>query len=1035
MIGGIMKACARCGRPRQRGHRFCPGCGAPFDAADANPLALRERKYITVLFADLCGSTAQVAKVDPEEAQAYLDRALRLMTEAVEAYGGTLSQLLGDGLLALFGAPIAQEDHAMRACLAAIAMQQRLRSEATSERPMEVRVGINSGEAIVGSVSEYLSSHYRADGSTIHVAARIEQIAQPGTAVMSGATFRLVCEQIETRALGAHPIRGLDGDVELYEIVVGAQRSAAAPLARRRQLVPLVGRNEALAALNAAAQQVRTGHLRAVGLRGEAGIGKSRLMAELSVRLRAEGFVDCAVAARAYASHIPYGLMSDLMRVLMCLPGTTDAPRRREAAELIVAGWPEAERRHWAAVVDLLDLGDPGDAWLVLTPAQRRRRIADTVHWLLSERLSAGPVVLAIDDILLADRDSLRLLESLVRRLEHQPLLICTTYRQEFVHHWMDAAWFTEQWVGPLSHDETTQLARTLLGDHASLRAVVPALVERADGNPFFLEQMAMTLIDEGTLVGLPGAYRCVRLDSEPGVPASITAVIGARIDRLPPAAKACLEAAAILGEPVSAGLVAAVQRIDADEADNHLRHALSCGLLVAEAGASERYTFRHGLVQEVVVAALTRPRRKLLHRAALAALRSQVGEQPADRPAVLAHHAYSGEAWAEAAEFALPAMSRSIARSANRDALRVFELGLDAARRLDADPAMLPLELGLRMEALGALLPLGRMEDIVANLEHAEQITQTLGDTRRQAAVLQQLAVIQWTRGNYQQGLAAAANAAEAAVVARSRSLQMAAMQARMMLNHGLGRYADAVADAAHVEGEFAAELKARRLLPGWAVIAVVNLQAFSADLLACRGDFEAAQRMCDAAYAELATQDHAFSRVLVDFVQAGLWMDQHRHEEAVPLLQAALQCCRLHDVPTMDPPIRARLGGALARSGRAAEALELLEAAIAQKASRIGGRYNEFYFPFNLAIARAEAGQIDGAAAAAADAWALAASFEQRGHEAQAIFLLAQVEAAAGRDATASTHFAEALALAEQCAMPVLVQQVLACRGVSHA
>ncbi|WP_082754992.1 ATP-binding protein [Variovorax sp. PAMC 28711] len=994
-----MNACANCGTPREASHRFCWQCGALLDAQ-------RELKQVTVLLADLCDSTAQVVQTGAEAGQAYLDTAYRLMSEAVEAYGGTRMQWRGDELLALFGAPLAQEDHALRACLAASAMLEAMQAHTTAESPMRVRIGIDSGEVIAGPGGADMSTPYRVDGPPIHLASRLEQLASPGTAHVSGNTMQLVGDQIETRLLGKRELRGFSAPVDVHEITVGQQGSAAAPLARRRYLGPLVGRTEAIDDLKAIAERVRAGAFCAVGLRGEAGIGKSRLIAELSTHLRANGFAVAPVTARGYASHVPYGLVADLARVLLGLGGDPSA----EPANL-----------HSAALTDLLDAGDAGDAWRALSPLQRSERIANTFAWLVRERTRSAPLVLAIDDVFLADRGSLRLLEMLARRLQSQPLLVLMSYRQDYVHRWSDAPWFAEHWIGPLPSERMVELAQALLGGDESLHAVRTALLDRADGNPFFLEQMVMTLVDGGSLLGLPGGYRATSGASPLGVPASIMAVIGARVDRLPADTKASLEAAAIVGEPLLSGVVAAMRNIDEAEAESHLRQAMSGGLITASAGAgaSGAYAFRHGLVQEAVAATLTRARRSQLHRAAFDALRLRGGDPPSENPAVLAHHAYNGEQWLSAAEYAQRAMTRSIARSDNRDALRVFSLGLEAARRVEPEAAMLTCELALRMEALGAQMAVGLFDAIVTNLERAERITRTLGDTRRQAAVALQLAVVLWTRGSYRQGLEAAANAGAVALAAGSRSLQMAAMQARMMLNHGLGRYAVAGADAAEVEREFAVELRGRRLMAGWAVIASINVKTFLADTLIWKGEFVAAQAACDAAYRELAAEDHAFSRVLVDFVQAELMLAQHRAGDAVTLLRSALELCRVHELSNMQPAIVAYLGGAMARSGQALQALALLEPAIAAKISLSGGRYNEFYFPFNLAIALQTAGRAEEAIVAARTACEAASALEQRGHEARALQLLAGIEGEAGRAHDAALHTQQAQAAAHDCGM----------------
>jgi len=1024
-----MSVCPACGLPLQPGQRICASCSGRSASAAARNAAKRgastkaaapvveERKQATILFADVCGSTAHIKGFDVEEARDYLAPATHSMREAVQAYGGSVYRVEGDAVLAVFGAPLGQEDQALRACLAAVDIQRRANEQASSGAPVVVRVGINSGEVIAWKDPE--SHTDRVDGKSIHLTKRIEELARPGTVVLSGATFRLVSEELDAVPMGTHEIRDL-GKVELFDLSTTSQRSAVHPLARRRQMGPLVGREDLLAALGAVAEQVRAGNLRIVGLRGEAGIGKSRVSAEYAKQLRGQGFRDHWVCGRSYATHIPYAVVADLIRVLIGVPDT-DVQRQREAVHAIVAQWPEAQRKHWSAVADLLDLGQPEESWLSLTPAQRRRHVMETVHWLISTRVADGPVMIVVDDIYLADRESQRLIDSLVRRLDNMPVLICATYREDFENHWMNSSWFTEQWLGPLPTSDLGGLARELLGTDESVALVVDALIERADGNPFFLEQMTMTLVDDATLVGTPGAYRCGHAEAELRLPASIATIIGARVDRLPPAAKVALESAAIVGWPISGEVIGAMQKVDAALAEGYLRAAQSSGLLVPSAPgnpkagtAAARFEFRHGLVQEAVAAALTRPRRKALHRAAFDALRTHFAERCGEHASVLAHHAYHGEAWAEAAEFAPRSMSRSIARSANRDALRVFALGLDATRRLSDEEAMLRCELALRLEALGAQLPLGLIDELVGNLERAEAITRKLGDKRRQAGVSLQLAVVLWTRGSYRQGLEAARNATATALTAGSRSVQMAAMQARMLLHHGLGQYRDVVAAAHEIEREFRVELAARQIMPGWAVIAAVNLKVFLADVLCRMAKLDEAQQACDAAYREVAQHEHAFSRVLIDFVQAEVWMAQQRHADAARLLKTTLASCKSNDLPTMYPPILAILAGSMAGSGQAPAAVALLEKAIADKVFLAGGRYNDYYFPKYLAIALAQAGRYEEAITAAAHARAAAASHEQRGHETDALVLMAEIESDAGRSQDALLHFREALAAA---------------------
>jgi predicted ATPase/class 3 adenylate cyclase len=972
-----------------------------------------ERKQVSVLFADLCESTRRVAGRDPEEARAALDAALGLLCAEVEAFGGIVSQLLGDGVLALFGAPVAQEDHALRACLCALSLHRQAHAAAAGGDAAPVfRVGIDSGEVAVGSVREFRATHYRADGSTIHSAKRLEQSAPPGGTLIGAATLRLVGDQIEVARRVELDAKGFDEPLQAYEL----ERSAVASLARRRQLAPLVGRESVLAQIHALAADARAGKLRFVGLRGEPGIGKSRLAGALAEQLASDGFTSCWVTARAYAPHQACGVITELARALLELPHDALAEALREAVQAAVPGGQAS------ALADLFDLGDADAAWPALTPAQRRRQLADALMALALRRLARGPLLIVIDDLYYIDRESQRLLEHLVKRLEQQAVLICGAYRPDYTPRWSDASWFSEHLIGPLPFADVEKMAIAIAGADPSLDELRTQLVERAGGNPFFLEQMAMALVDEGVLVGQPGDYRRDKAAAPLQPPASIAALIAARVDRLPAAAKVALECAAVLGDPVVPSRIARMTAHGQADVEVLLRQAGAAGLLAA---SGSLFGFRHALVQETLVRSLPWTRRKQLHRAAYEALRGDGAEPAAEDAGRLAQHAFAGEAWPETVECAIHAVSRAVARSAHRDALIHFALGLEAASRAAPEvPRLRELCLDLRMEVLGALMPLGKVDEAVDNLEKAHAITRALGDLRRESGVSLQLAVIHWVQGNYARGLEAAAMAEATAQRMAGRSAQMAAHQARMMLRHGQGRYRETLADARRIQAEFAQELSARPLMARWAVMAAVNVHAFAADTCAAMGDFAAAQAACDAGYAELATRDHAFSRSLLDFVQGSVWLLQGRCHEAAALLAQAREQCTLHDVRAMEPPIVTRLCVAMSRIGQVAQALALIERVTEEGLAHAGGRYNAYYFPASHASVLLEAGSVDAALARAHTALAEARRYGQRGHEAEGSMLVADIAARAGDLPLSSEHYANAAAIAAECGMARLEQ-----------
>ena len=970
---------------------------------------LLERKQVTALFVDLCDSTANVQHSDPEEARAYLEAALKLMTDAVDAYGGTVSQLLGDGLLALFGAPLAQEDHALRACLAAQAIQKAACSRSESgTAPTVVRVGLHSGEVIVGVAGHYLWSHYRADGTTIHIASRLEKLAQPGTVVLSAVTQRLVAEQIDTEPLGAFSIRGFDAPMQLYQLQLATEGSAAAPLARRQRWAPMVGREEILQLLDGLARAALGGTVHVVGLRGEAGIGKSRLIAEWCAGPTLQQFNVCTSLARGYASANSYGVITDVARGLVAL-----APS------------PVVPDPHLSALNDLLEQGSTDHAWLGLSPAVRRRRVVESLHWLIADRLRLGPLVLVVEDIFLADRESQRVLEALVPRLEGLSLLLCVSYRQDFAHRWVDSPWFVEHWLAPLHETDMRALAHAMLGHDESVRAIVDEAVERADGNPFFLEQLAITLIDEGAMVGTPGAYRLTRPLADIRTPASVSANICARLDRLPPDAKAAVEAAAVLSEPISCTLIGTMQGVEPARAEALLRLGVASGLLAAPdkaaaGGAGPTFPFRHALVQDVVLATLTRPRRKALHRQALLALKQHCAAGDAELAPTLTRHAFNGEEWVQAATYAVKSMARAVSRSANREAMRLFELGVEASRRVASEPEALTLELGLLLEASAALMALGQIDAIFANLERADSIAGKLENQRWQASVALQTSVFLWMRGRYAQGLEFATRALDAGRLAERRNLQLAARQSRMMMMHGLGRYREATVEALLVQRDFEPELRQHRLMAGWATAPVINLYAFYGSSLSRLGDYAGAQAVFDQAYSLLQEFDHAYSRGTIDFTQSQMWLEQGLVAQAENLMRDSVESCTANDIPTLLPCAVAMLGSAMARGTRAAEAVDLLEDALRRRIHLAGGSYGELFLRISLGVALRNSGRTEEAIEAGRQALEMAVNGEQYGHSAEAMYELAQAFAAAGRQLDARATLEQGLQQARRSEMP---------------
>lgn len=1039
-----MTRCPTCSAPAAREHRFCSQCGAGLDRSAEEPdtadqdarvvslhdqlpfrsKMLTENKQVSVLFADVCDSTNLLQHADPEEARDFLGKALDQLAKAVETFGGTVSQLLGDGLVALFGAPLAQEDHALRACLAALKMQRAIipgHDVQSAASPM-LRIGINSGEVLVGVVGQYEWSHYGADGKTIHLASRLEKMASPGGILISAATQRLVAQQIDTRSVGTRPVRGLDEPIELHEVVVETESSAAAPLTRKQRWAPLIGREEPLRILAGDVEVVRKGGMRVIGLCGDPGIGKSRLIADWTTALATEGMEVCVSQARGYASTRAYSTAADLIASLVGSAQMNVTDVRQSARQALIEGWPVEGADHLAAASDLLGLASPDQAWLALNPAQRRRRIGEALLWLVRRRARSGPFVLVLEDVFLADRESRRLFEALLPKLQGLPVLICVSYRPGFDHQWRQVPWFAERMIEPLHDGEMLRLARALLGDEPSVLGVMSELVARADGNPFFLEQLVITLIDDGSFEGTPGAYRLRRPLGELRVPGSIAAVIGARTDRLPEAAKSALEAAAILGDPITRELIAAMQAVDLSRTEELLGLCVASGLLTSPEQTNvllepHAFAFRHALVRDVVLGVLTRSRLKALHRQAFLALHAQPGAADPDAAPALAHHSFKGEEWEQAAKFAVKSMARAISHSANREALQLFEKGIQAARRVDGASTAQALELALRLEAMGAMLALGQIDDIFSNMERAETIAVQLNDQRARAAVSTQTAVFLWMRGRFEQGLRYASQGLEAARLAQRRHMMMAAHQTRLMHLHALGRYAEAAVEGRVLLSDYGPELSAHRVQPGWAAIPIINLYAFHGSSLWRLGDVEAGHDFCARAYDILSSVNHPYSRLLVDTVQAQIWLEIDEVDRAEALMRNGVQQCMTHNVPTMLAVCSGVLGAALARNGQAAEGARLLEKGFADRIHDAAGPYGRTFMRVSLGVAYRNLERLDDAVTVGRKAVEQAG--EEYGHQTEALYELAETLRQAGKESEAQAYFKRTAEAADRLGM----------------
>jgi class 3 adenylate cyclase/predicted ATPase len=765
-----------------------------------------ERKQVTVLFADIQGSTELITDLDPEAAQQLLDPAIHRMMEAVHRYEGTVNQVLGDGIMALFGAPIAHEDHALRACYAALAMQAAMQAYADEVRrvhglALRIRVGLNSGEVVVRAIGNDLHMDYSAVGQTTHLAARMEQLAAPGSILLAAPTLRLVEALVRVNALGPIPVKGLAEPVEVFELLGASAVRRRLQATAAHGLTRFVGRDTELEALQQALEPARAGHGQVVALVGEAGVGKSRLVYEMVHSHRTQGWLVLETASVSYGKATPYFPVLDLLKRYVHAEDRDETRTIRAKVTGQVLTLDERLQDTIPALLALLDALPDDSPFVQLDPPQRRQRTFEALKRLLLRESQVQPVLLVLEDLHWIDAETQALLDILVDSLPTSRLLLLVNYRPEYQHTWGSKTYYTQLRLDPLPPASADALLQALLGNDPSLAPLKQLLIERTGGNPFFLEETVRTLVETGVLVGAPGAYRVARDLPTIQVPATVQAVLAARIDRLPPEEKHLLQTAAAIGNEVPLPLLQAIAEVPEEALHRSLAHLQAVEFLYETRLFPEReYTFKHALTHEVAYSSLLQERRQALHAGIVEAIERLYGDRLAEQVERLAQHALRGEVWDKAVTYLREAGAKAFMRSASADAVAYFTQGLDVVKILPATLEWARNELELRI-ALGPALMTVKgygAPEVARAYARARELCRHVGQDPELFAVLHGLWLHYWLRGDIRTVLDLAPQLYELGQRAEDRALRMVAHEVMGEVTAYLG---DFRAARAHME------------------------------------------------------------------------------------------------------------------------------------------------------------------------------------------------------------------------------------------
>ena len=984
-----------------------------------------EHKQVTVLCGALAEAPTLAARLGPEAMYHLMHDVLALAQDTVQRYEGSLTQVSGDGFLALFGAPVAQEDHARRAVLAALDLRQRLCvPNAIRGQPhgVEVRLGLHTGPVVVGPLAYEPQRPYTAAGETLSLAIRLRQRATPDTLLVSAATYALVQDEVQGEVGEALLLDGPSTPVPTYAIHGLLRRRAGVPRCGARPLSRFAGRTQELALLHERLAQALGGQGQVIGIAGEPGLGKSRLLAEFVHRLRGRPVTYCEGHCLAYGRATPYLPVRDLLRRLWDLPDAapataTTATVRQHLCEAGVTSEEEV-----LLLLQLLDVPVDLAPVAALDPQERQARAFALLSHVIRQTSRRQPLLLAVENLHWIDPTSEEWLASLVERLGDMPVLLMATYRPGYQPSWLRHSAATQMALPQLSPRDSLVVLQSVPQGAQLPVPVQEAIAAKAAGNPFFVEELTWAVVEHGDHAGTVP------------VPDTIEAVLAARIDRLPPEEKRLLQTAAVIGTEVPVPLLQRLAGLPENMLQQGLAHLQGREFLYeTHLFPDQVFTFKHALTREVAYGSLLHERRRALHIKIVDALEALYPDRLGEYAEHLAYHALQGEVWDKALSYCRQAGEKARHRGAVREAVTYYEQALDALGHLPEHPDTGVLALDLHRRFGGLLSLVGAHQRSLALLGEAAARARELDDRAQLGGVLARMVTVRMIFGDVEGALAAGQEAMELAARLGDPALHVHASYHLGQTYAGIGDYGRA---AVLLRGNVAA---LARSTPGEMRLWCIKSQARLAEVLGILGEFAEGRRHGEEAL-RLAMMDEPWQRDAPIYARARLgclYLAQGDLEAAIRVFEEGRALCRATGQKASLAAIVGGLGEAYAHTGRLAEGLALLEEVRRDdlRTGAVGG--GSVTHLRQLSAVYLLAGRCDEAWQHACQALDLARAQKLCGHEAQALCQLGAVRAQASPPDVlqAEARYREALTLAEALGMRPLQAHCLRGLGTLYA
>jgi len=929
--------CYQCGCFNPAKAKFCGACGDrlstlvaqannPTTAQDLKfPLSLAksqltERKFATVLAVDMVGSLSAIRDADPEEAHDLFSFGISLMTNTIHDYGGTIFANTGDGVLAMFGAPDAQADHPIRCCHAALKILQRLTEARKTKDVLEVRIGIHSGEVAFGMSRTDLAMNYDLTGATVHIASRLQNSAPHGGAVMSAASKALVGNAFESQSLGMVDVRGLSKPVELYKL---GKPGAQAPVQSNSIDSIFVGRTKEVAALGAALDRANQGLGAAILVEGEAGIGKTHLVDRFVSEHSASATVG-RISIDRYRDNAPFYAVRNILLGLLDLMAADPAIRKSKITEIAESA-NEDRKTTEAALCELFELENYSVGWQGHDARTRNRLISNVIIDQLTQLARTQTLVVIVEDIQWMDSCSLDVIGQFIDVVKDVPTLVIMTCRTGTRLKWKDAPKLSHIPLAGLSDANIDDLVERMMGSTAS-PAFRKQLVGWSRGNPLFLCEVVRTLMESEAFRASPRARTLEQTGFEP--PESVRGIVAERIDRMPADLKDVLLAASVLGERFEPEVLGAIVDAPRHEVMLLLKRLEGFEFIRETSGEGRsEFVFRHPLFQEVSYATVLKKNRIRLHASAYREISASIADAPISPIESLAHHAFNGALWNEAAKNCHVAGKKALDRLAAREASHHLQNALTSLGKLDEYEDDLAVGIQVRLElrtALIQLLQLSRAENLVSE---AHEIAVKLDDRQRLAETVGLKALHEYLQRGPSDAKILSEKSITLATALEDRTAIVAPSICLAQTHYALGQFREAISAVESIIPTISEFDKSIRLgLPAsapiiaWYWIAISNAEV---------GEFKTAETYIEKMQSYRLDLT-ALDRVFVDTARGFVLMTKGDYATACDASMKAWELSESADVPYLTPVLASQVGLLLAKVGEPVQAIQLGKRAV---------------------------------------------------------------------------------------------------------